>query len=116
MCKIISSDIVIGNFIIDQVGEDISKAKVLTVEKLIAYDRKLSKKLKKGEYYTKFDVSDLTAFQNNYPFFVRKINENTIILSDHANNAAYKLQLMRYFRMGLPNNIIKSMVDASSEV
>lgn len=114
MCKILSSEVVIGNFILDSLNQ----GKInIDLKDLIDFDSKLSTLLIAKNYFTHFNINSVFDFQINYPFLIDAIQENSLCLKSIDNNIEQiKILLTRYFRMGLPNTVILDMKKAYEEV
>ncbi len=110
MSKIISADLVIGNFIINSL---IHGYNLFKVSDLVDYDSKLSKKIADQDYFTKFNLNGLINFQINYPFILNGIDDpNRVEIQANIGQE----QLVRYFQMGLPNYVVKNMTEAYNEI
>ncbi len=108
----ISSDVVIGNFVIEAVKKDDFK---IELSKLFSFDEELSKSLKQYDYYTKFTPEKIHDFQKNYPFFIASIDDNALtIATDAKHSKEFLLLLIRYFRIGIPKLVV-SEVEATSK-
>lgn len=104
MCKFISSDIVIGNFVIEAIAKDDF---CIEIEKLYSFDKRLSESLQEYNYYTRFDDMRLLDFSVNYPFFIKSIDQKYInILNEAENKEDFIKLLIRYFRLGMPKIVI----------
>lgn len=114
MCKAISSEIVIGNLILEAVERDEKK---IPIEDLISFDKKINISLKDMDYFTKFSIDNMFEFEKNYPFFISTINDNELeIIKFDAPKEYFLKRLTRYFRMGLPNDVINKLSAASKMV
>ncbi len=113
MCKIISSDIVIGNFVIEAVEKDDFE---IELKKIYDFDTKLSKELIKHDYYTKFDPINVIEFQENYPFFIKSINESLVCVDDSNKKDYLMNMLIRYFRIGIPKIVAQEMKTISQTI
>lgn len=114
MCKIISSDAVIGNFIIESVERDNYD---ISIEKMNNYEKQLSENLEKYNYFTRFDFDEILDFTENYPFFVKSLQSNHMKICNKANNNTNLInQLKRYFRIGMPTLVINEMVSVSKSI
>lgn len=114
MCKIISSDAVIGNFILESVERDNFD---VSIEKMFNYDEKLSKELKTHNYFTRFNYDEILDFSENYPFFVKSVESNHIKIFDEMNNKTTLInQLIRYFRIGMPKLVVDEIVSVSNSI
>lgn len=113
MCKIISSDIVIGNFIIEAVEKDNFE---IELNKIYDFDTKLSEKLMKHNYYTRFDSINVIEFQENYPFFIKSINERFVCVDDSKKKDEFMNMLIRYFRIGIPKIVAQEIKTISQTI
>lgn len=114
MCKIISSDAVIGNFILASVEKNSFD---VSFEKIIDYDEKLSENLKAHHYFTRFDYEKILDFTENYPFFVEASEPGHIKIFPASNGKKNLVnQLMRYFRIGMPKLVIDEMKSVSDSI
>lgn len=114
MCKLISAEIVIGNYILDAISNSMGSRVVekISISKLIDYDEKLSDLIGQG-YFSKFNTNEIFEFQYNYPYIIRNINAGEMDLSINEGTVdSFKNRLERYFRMGLPSNIVEAMNEA----
>ena len=114
MCTLISSEGVIGNFLIEAVKKNDYK---IEIKKLYAYDKELSKQLKMHDYYTRFTPEKILAFQENYPFFVTSVDKGFLNIVKRENDEKqYVTLLTRYFRLGLPKFVVEEMEKSSNIV
>ena len=114
MCKIISGDAVMGNFILESVRRNNFD---ISFEEMMKYDEKLSEKLKEHNYFTKFNFDEILDFTENYPFFVQSIESNGIKIVDEIGNKTNLMnQLIRYFRIGMPMLVVNEMITASKSI
>ncbi len=114
MCKIISSEVVIGNFLLEAVERNTFD---VSIEDMVIYDEKLSEQLKEHNYFTRFNFEEILDFKDNYPFFVQGIQSNYIrIMNEMDNKTKLKEQLGRYFRMGMPTLVVNEMISASKSI
>ncbi len=114
MCKIIDSELVIGNILIELLEKDI---KTIEFEKIIKFEEKLSKKLNKLDYYTTFSIQELSKFEENYSFFITLCHESLVFnpkLFEEKKNGVNRLS--RYFRYGIPTVITEQIEHISNEV
>lgn len=103
----ISSDIVIGNFLIEMVKRDIYQ---FEIQKLYDFDNQLSARLKKHNYYTKFIPLSVFEFIHDYPFFVKSFENNMFVIASKVEcDDRFKCLLERYFRLGVPSVVINEM-------
>lgn len=114
MCKIISSDAVIGNFILESVERNNFS---ISIEKMISYDEELSQKLRAYDYFTRFDFDEIIDFRDNYPFFVKSVESNYIKILDETEDTRKLInQLKRHFRVGMPTLVINEMISVSKSI
>lgn len=107
MCKFISSDSIIGNFVIESVEKDDFQ---IELEKLYIFDKELSKRLKKHNYFTNFNVKEISSFKDNYPFIIKSYNnESFSIIQRIESKDEFHSMLIRYFRLGMPKVVINEM-------
>ncbi len=111
MCKMISSDAVIGNFILESVGR---KQFYISISKMMEYDELLSRNLRAHDYFTRFDFDELTNFVINYPFFVESIESDVVKIFNKTDNLVH--QLNRHFRIGMPTLVVEEMISASKSI
>lgn len=111
MCKIISSETVIGNFIIEAVEKEDFK---IEISKLFEFDTKLSQILTKLDYYTNLNTLKIVEFAENYPFFVKSVDDGYLnIVNEAKDNKVLTNKLERYFRFGMPKSVIDQMQNTS---
>lgn len=114
MCKFISSDSIIGNFLIEAIEKDDFQ---IELKKLYDFDQQLSKKLEKHNYYTNFDLLRVSDFHENYPFIIESLdNEYFHIYKDVSNKDDFRSMLVRYFRLGMPKIVISEMKSISQTI
>lgn len=113
MCKIISSDAIIGNFILELVEKNNF---CISIDKMIHWDEKLSENLKKHNYYTKFDFHSILDFQDNYPFFIESVESNCIKIFNKLNKITLMNQLARYFRIGMPKLVVDEIISTLKNI
>lgn len=113
MCKSISSDVIIGNLLIEAIERDVEQ---ISFNQLLNFDNQISIAINAIDYSTKFSINNIHEFENNYPFFVSISNENNLRIVKNKNRMekdVIKNRLIRYFRIGLPNSVV-SQVDIVS--
>lgn len=111
MCKMISSETVIGNFIIEAVEKEDFK---IEISKLFEFDTKLSQILTKLDYYTNLNTLKIVEFAENYPFFVKSVDDGYLnIVNEAKDNKVLTNKLERYFRFGMPKSVIDQMQNTS---
>ena len=88
MCKMISSESIIGNFLLAA--------------------------LEKGD--DRINVDKLLDFAEDYPFFVKSVNEINVCMTDSYDQYVLSNKLSRYFKMGLPKVVINEMQTVSQKV
>lgn len=116
MCKIINSDNVIGNFIIEAIENNKFE---FSIESIVLFDKKISNNLKEYDYFTGFNYNKIWDFQENYPFFINEIEEDLVKISYDINKQDKSQlieQLKRYFRLGMPKTVIDEMVSESKKI
>lgn len=114
MCTMISSDVVIGNFVIEAVKKNDYK---IELNKLYNFDEELSKRLKQYDIYTKFTPEKILDFQENYPFFIESIENNSLRVATDADHSKEFLRLLiRYFRIGIPKLVVTKVEATSKDV
>ncbi len=111
MCKIISSDLIIGNFVIESLEKDDFK---IEFEKLYDFDDKLSSNLEKYNYYTNFDLSNVIEFKQNYSFLIESYDDECFNVVKDIEN--FQSLLIRYFRLGIPKFVIDEMKRVSKSI
>ena len=92
--KLLSSDVIIGNFIIEA---SIRCQEKISIDSLSSFDTIISKSIYKIGYVTDFSIERVIEFKENYPFFMSQTNEIYISKVD---------KLIKYFRIGLSNKLI----------
>ena len=113
MCKVISSDSVIGNLILESVERN---QFTISIEKMFNYDELLSQKLESEDYCAGFDYFEILDFIDDYPFFVSPIDSNCLLIKNIENKSVLINQLTRYFRIGMPTYVIDVMKSVFSSV
>lgn len=113
MSKIINSDIIIGNFIIEAVEKNDFEVKI---SQLYDFDLKLSEKLIEYNFYTKFDPINVIEFQEEYPFFIKSVNKTTFCVDNSNNKEHLKQMLIRYFRIGIPKIVSQEIKNISEMI
>ncbi len=109
MCQLIDSEVIIGNMLIEATMRNIYE---ISMKKFVDFDNEVTSLLLKKNISTRFSVFELTEFKDNYPYFLNEIKDDEILLkSDTSNN-----RLIKYFRTGLPKDIVNDMVTASKKV
>ena len=96
MCKMISSESIIGNFLLAALenGDDL-----ISIEKLF-----------------KLNYMNILDFAEDYPFFIKSVNEINVYLTDSCDQCALSSKLNRYFKMGLPKVVIREMQVVSRNI
>ncbi len=104
MFKFISSDSIIGNFVIEAVAK---KDFQIEITKLFDFDKQLSNSLRQYNYYTRFECVKVWDFHENYPFFVKSVDDQYInIINDLPNMESFQASLIRHFRIGMPKIVV----------
>ena len=113
MCKIISSESIIGNFLLAalEMGND-----KVNIEKLFMFESLLSSNLNRLNYFTCLNYINILDFAEDYPFFIKSVNEDNVSLTDSYEPYVLSNKLKRYFKMGLPKVVINEMQTASKNV
>lgn len=114
MCKIISSDSVIGNFVFEVVEK---RRYEIEINELLKFERELSKKLKDLDYYTNFSTRCIINFMESYPFFVKSVSETTITINQEVfQHEKLSCKLERYFRLGIPYVVVDNMTEVYQNI
>lgn len=113
MCKMISEESIIGNFLLAAVENGVSQ---IEVEKLFRFEMLLGTNLDKFNYFTCLNYMNILDFAENYPFFIKSVNEKNVQLTDSFGQDVLSNKLSRYFKMGLPKTVINEMQTASKNV
>lgn len=113
MCKIISGESIIGNFLLAAVEIGVFQVKI---EKLFEFETLLSTYLDKLNYFTCLSYMNILDFAEDYPFFIKSVSENSVHLTDSFGRDVLSNKLSRYFKMGLPKTVINEMQTASKNV
>lgn len=114
MCKIIDSEVVIGNILIELLEKNVQ---TIGFDKIVTFEEELSKKLNKLDYYTTFNLQEISKFEENYSFFITSRHEELIVnekLFDESKQGMDRLS--RHFRYGLPTLITEQIVSISKQV
>ena len=113
MCRFISGDSIIGNFVIESLEKDNFR---IEFEKLYNFDRQLSVKLAEYDYYTNFDIIKVIEFKENYPFLIESSDDKCFYIKKNIEdkNQFYSI-LVRYFRLGMPKIVINEMKIVSQD-
>ena len=113
MCKMISSESIIGNFLLAALenGDDL-----ISIEKLFKFESLLNSKLNSFNYFTCLNYMNILDFAEDYPFFIKSINEINVYLTDSCDQCALSSKLNRYFKMGLPKVVIREMQVVSRNI
>ena len=110
MCKKLMSDYIVGNILIEAIDR---QKYCVRIEDVFKIDDELSKLLIVEDTYSDVDVNDICLFAENYPYFSH-IEDDHICIKD--NNNKLKIRLLKYFRVGLPLNIVEQISSASNIV
>ncbi len=107
------SDIVIGNFLIEEIckTENVTNDFIkLPLKKLTIFDKNLNNKLKEKENAcTSFSISQIVDFENTYKSLdIHRENGNIIINPNVSLDC-----LHQYFRIGLSTNAIDCIKSAA---
>lgn len=106
--KLVHSNIIIGNFLIEAVS---SGRKEFNIFHLLTFDNMLSELLP-PEFYTDIDISKVLDFAYDYPFFIKSIDDDIVIINydGRSDKQKYINTLKRYFRIGMPKKVYNSML------
>lgn len=114
MCKFISNDSIIGNFVIAAVEKDCYKVEM---QKLYDFDDLLSNKFEIYDYYSNFDLIRIMDFVESYPSFVESVDEQYFYISMHRKDKSRFLEiLVRHFRFGIEEEVVKEMKSVLSNI
>lgn len=113
MCKMISSESLIGNFLLASLEMGNHK---IEIDELFAFESNLGSHLNHLNYFTRLSYSNILDFVDDYPFFIKSVNESSVSLTDSYDLAVLSNKLKRYFKMGLPETVIKEMQAVSKNV
>ena len=107
MCKFISSDTIIGNFVIESIEKnDFS----VELQKLYSFDKELSGRLAQHNYYTNFNVKDVSCFRDQYPYLIESSSGDGFRIAQKIGSQdEFRRMLIRYFRYGMPKVVINEM-------
>lgn len=110
----ISSDVIIGNFVIEYFKHHQStKQKAITIpmKNLIKFDEIVLSIVEKDNMYTNFvGFESLSKFEDNYGFFgITLSNDNSNII---INRKIDITRLNRYFRIGIYKSLVKIFEDS----
>ena len=114
MCKSISSDVIIGNLLIEAMERDVEQ---ISFNQLLNFDEQISIAINDTDYSTKFSINNIHEFECNYPFFVTISNENHLRIvknKDHTGKEVVINRLIRYFRIGLPKSVVNQVDEVSA--
>lgn len=113
MCKMISSESIIGNFLLAALenGDDL-----ISIEKLFKFESLLNSKLNSFNYFTYLNYMNILDFAEDYPFFIKSVNEINVYLTDSCDQCTLSNKLNRYFKMGLPKVVIREMQVVSKNI
>lgn len=113
MCKMISSESIIGNFLLAAVekGDD-----QINIEKLFKFESLLGSHLNRLNYFTCLNYMNILDFAEDYPFFIKSVNEINVCMTDAYDQCVLSNKLNRYFKMGLPKVVINEMQTVSKNV
>lgn len=113
MCKFISSDSIIGNFVIESLEKNNYK---IEFEKLYDFDEQLSRSLEAHNYYTKFDLVKVFDFKEQYPFLIESLENECFNIVKNIEIESFQATLIRYFRLGMPKIVIDKMKSISQRI
>ena len=107
MCRFISSDVIIGNFIIEAVERNKFSVEL---QKLYSFDKELSGRLAQHNYYTNFNVKDVSCFGDQYPYLIESSSGDRFKITQNIGSQdEFRRMLIRYFRYGMPKVVINEM-------
>ena len=109
----ISSESIIGNFLLAalEMGDN-----QVNIEKLFMFESLLSTQLNRLNYFTCLNYMNILDFAEDYPFFIKSVNEINVFLTDSYDPYVLSNKLNRYFKMGLPKVVINEMQAVSKNV
>ena len=107
MCKLVNSDSVIGNYVIESIKKDIFE---IQKQNILSFDEALSRTLKSLDYYTNVDADEFINFENNYSFLFDSFSQDSFKLNEKNKDSLLEL-LRRYFRFGMTTTVINAMRD-----
>jgi hypothetical protein len=124
MCRRIAPEFVIGNVFIEALKANRYSIKV---EKIIEFDDRLSEIfLKRIDSYSKVDFVDVYSTAETYSCFFKISNDEVSLIMRDKDSHAYiddieekevlSKRLSKYFRVGLPLDIIKAFKETSELV
>ena len=113
MCKMISSESIIGNFLLAAVEKGDDR---INVDKLFMFESLLGSNLNHLNYFTCLNYMNILDFAEDYPFFVKSVNEINVCMTDSYDQYVLSNKLSRYFKMGLPKVVINEMQTVSQKV
>ncbi len=112
MCKIISSDLVIGNIIYESVKKDHYEIPMSTIS---SFDDQLSEAIKEYNCFTNFTLDNIRDFQMNYPF-IATISNNALSINKNEEKTCLIETLRNYFRAGIPTSVVNAIQKTFQEV
>lgn len=113
MCRVIDSEIVIGNFLIESANKEILD---IDIDKLLEFNSILSAKLSEIDFYSGLSNYLVNDFIESYPFFVDAVDETHLNIKSEKPQAQIIDSLTRYFRYGVINDIVDKMHDSFDEL
>lgn len=109
MCNLISNRLVIGNYLI----ESIEKNKyTFTLDEFDRFEKELTIKLNRIDYYSTFDEEGIFDFIEDYPSFL-KFDSDTLTISNEMDKERFLKLLKRYFRVGISKSISSAISETS---
>lgn len=84
MCKMISSESIIGNFLLAALEKGDDR---INVDKLFMFESLLGSNLNHLNYFTCLNYMNILDFAEDYPFFVKSVNEINVCMTDVARHA-----------------------------
>lgn len=112
MCKMISSESIIGNFLLAALEKGDDR---INVDKLFMFESLLGSNLNHLNYFTCLNYMNILDFAEDYPFFVKSVNEINVCMTDSYDQYVLSNKLSRYFKMGLPKVVINEMQTVSQK-
>ena len=107
MCKMISSESIIGNFLLAALEKGDDR---INVDKLFMFESLLGSNLNHLNYFTCLN------YMNILDFAEESVNEINVCMTDSYDQYVLSNKLSRYFKMGLPKVVINEMQTVSQKV
>lgn len=109
MKKSISGDILIGNVLIEAFSREKNQ---IEIQLICDFNEQINKSLQ--DYWIDFSISEVYEFEEEYPFLVDSIKDSKLNIMSQDDNLLYKLN--RYFRTGLPKDVVDKVKSTSKVV